>query len=120
MKYLTLFLLLFCLSAYSKERYEIFCRSDLLNLSELIAKSEIGTTETGKNRGDVEKYHKIMKLAKGEPYCAAGVYYCFAFAADSLKLDRKEIPIAKSPLANIIYTNAKAKGKRTKYEHQEK
>ncbi|PKL84935.1 MAG: hypothetical protein CVV22_10300 [Ignavibacteriae bacterium HGW-Ignavibacteriae-1] len=109
-------LLFLCVSVYSNERYEISCRSDLLYLSELIAKSEIGTIESGKNRGDVEKYHRLMKLTFGEPYCAAGVYYCFAIAADSLKLRRNEIPIAKSPLANSIYSNAKAKGKRTIYK----
>ncbi len=109
-------LLLLCVSVYSNERYEIPCRSDLLHLSESIAKSEIGTVEKGKNRGDVEKYHKIMKLSLGEPYCAAGVYYCFAIAADSLKLSRAEIPIAKSPVANGIYIKAKAKGKRTIYK----
>jgi len=115
MKYLMILLLL-CVSVYSNERYEIPCRSDLLHLSESIAKSEIGTVEKGKNRGDVEKYHKIMKLSLGEPYCAAGVYYCFAIAADSLKLSRAEIPIAKSPVANGIYIKAKAKGKRTIYK----
>ncbi|MBS4001013.1 MAG: hypothetical protein KGZ71_11085 [Desulfobulbaceae bacterium] len=115
MKYLMILFIL-SISVYSKERYEIICRGDLLYLSESIAKSEIGTIEKGENRGAVEKYHRIMKLSLGEPYCAAGVYYCFAIAADSLKLSRTEIPIAKSPLANGIYTNAKAKGKRTIYK----
>lgn len=41
------------------------------------ARSQIGTQErTGRNDGPVEKYLTSVGLAKGDPYCAAFVYWC--------------------------------------------
>lgn len=41
------------------------------------AASQIGTVEkTGRNDGPVEKYLTSVGLSKGDPYCAAFVYWC--------------------------------------------
>lgn len=113
---LVLLIFITALSAYSKERYEVKCNHVLLELSERISFAQLGITETGKNRGEVLKYHQLMNISPGEPYCAAGIYYCFALAADSLQISRSEIPISKSSLANKIYIVAKSKGVKTKFQ----
>lgn len=42
-----------------------------------VAESQVGTTEaTGRNDGEVVKYLRSVGLAKGDPYCAAFVYWC--------------------------------------------
>lgn len=42
-----------------------------------VAASQIGTQEaTGHNDGDVVKYLTAVGLGKGDPYCAAFVYWC--------------------------------------------
>lgn len=42
-----------------------------------VARSQVGVVErTGNNDGDVEKYLAATGLGKGNPYCAAFVYWC--------------------------------------------
>lgn len=112
---LIVFIFLSVVIISARERYEIYCDEKLLELSVKIAHSEIGTFETNDNRGSVEKYHRAIGLKSGLPYCAAGIYYCFKKAADSLKMTEIEIPIVKSPLANAIFFDAKKKGIKTAF-----
>lgn len=111
--------LLFCAfsDAFSQTKYCLPCRKDLINASLDLAKSQVGIVEsTNSNDGDVEKYLSIFKLRKGNPYCAAGQYWCFYTACKELKISISEIPIVKSALANRIFDIAKLLGKRTKYK----
>lgn len=110
-----IFIMLSLVSISARERYEIYCDEKLLELSVSIAHSEVGTFEKSDNRGAVEKYHGAVGLKAGLPYCAAGIYYCFKKAADSLKMTEIEIPIARSPLANAIFSDAKNKGFKTAF-----
>jgi len=102
---------------FAQTKYCLSCREDLIKASLDSAISQIGIVEkTSKNDGDVEKYLSIFNLNKGNPYCAAGQYWCFFTACKDLKLSTKEIPIVKSALANIIYQSAKRKGTKARYK----
>ncbi len=110
-------LLLISLTQLSAQtKYCLPCREDILRASLDSAVSQVGTVEkTNRNDGDVEKYLSIFNLNKGNPYCAAGQYWCFFTACIDLKLSTKEIPIVKSALANTIYQKAKTRGRKIKY-----
>lgn len=99
----------FLLSSYTM--YELDCDKELLSESEKIALSQIGIRETGKNSGEVVKYLLPMGLKGGNPYCAAGVYWCFDQARIKLGYDKESIPIIKSAVANGMFNDAKARGK---------
>lgn len=97
------------------QSYELFCDKSLLEVSENIAMSQIGITEkTNRNDGEVEKYLQAVGLGKGNPYCAAGIYWCFAKAAEILKYDERAIPIPKTGLVANILKYAKKNGMKTK------
>jgi len=112
--YCTIFIIIILsyLSLYSIDKYILSANKDLVELSEIIAYSQIGITEKNNNNdGKVEKYLNSVGLKKGNPYCAAGQYWCFLEAAKILKLDKKYIPIQKTGLANGIFNYAKQNGK---------
>jgi len=113
------FLLFMVVACFSQVKYELPCRKDLLCLSKNIAISQIGTKElTGNNDGPmIEKYLASVGLnPQGKyPYCAAGQYWCFQTACDSLKISRKEIPIKRTALANGIFNDAQKRGKKVAY-----
>lgn len=102
---------------YSQKKYELPCKYKLLMVSKEILLSQVGVTEkTGKNNGiEIEKYLKCVGLSSGNPYCAAGQYWCFVEACSRLKLSAKQIPITKTGLANKMYNDAALNGKRAKY-----
>lgn len=118
MKYIILVLLVIMslkLNAY--ERYVVDCRVDLLKASLDSAIAQIGTIEkTGKNDGDVCKYLASVGLKSGNPYCAAGVYWCFVTSANDLGLSLMDIPVYRTGLANKMFNEVKAKARRTRYE----
>lgn len=62
-----------------------------------IAHSQVGTRETGNNRGAVEKYQKSTGNRPGDPYCYSGIYYCFNEAAKIAKVPN---PLKKTGLAS--------------------
>ncbi len=97
-------------SAFAFERYTIPCKQYLLEASLDTAMLQAGTLESGQNLGAVEKYTDYMGLPRGSAYCAAGVYYCFARAAQ----DKSDIPIPKTGVATKLFTYAKKHGKRTR------
>lgn len=98
-------------------KFILNCNADLLDSSLDSAVSQIGIIEkTNKNDGDVEKYLRLFGLKKGQPYCAAGQYWCFYVSARELGLPLSEIPITKSPLAFKIFIDASKKGIRGHYQ----
>lgn len=117
--YFVIFLifLMSVVACFSQVKYELLCRKDLLYLSKEIAISQIGTKElTGNNDGpEIKKYLNSVGLGEGNPYCAAGQYWSFQTACDSLKLSRKEIPIKKTALANGVFDDAQKRGKKVAY-----
>jgi hypothetical protein len=112
------FLLIFIPSvAFSQLKYEIECRNDLLQYSQIIGMQQVGTIELGnRNDGSVAKYLKSVGLSEGNPYCAAGQYYIFYEACKHLKLPQSQIPIPRTGLANAMYSYAKQQGNKVKYE----
>ncbi len=115
--YCTIFfiIILSYLSLYSIDKYVLSADRELVELSEIIGYCQIGATEkSNKNDGDVEKYLNSVGLKKGNPYCAAGQYWCFSEATKILKIDKMNIPITKTGLANDIFNYAKQNGKATK------
>ena len=114
---ITFLLTLISNSAYSQKAYQIKCRKDLLEMSEEAAISQIGIRErTGRNDGEVEKYLKAVGLGQGNPYCAAGQYWCFWRACQILKIPTKYIPIPNTALVYNIYKFARKKGSPTAYK----
>ena len=98
------------------EKYELRCLPGLLEESMKIAIDQAGTLESGKNSGAVEKYLESVGLKPGNPYCAAGQYYCFLKAALKMGLSKRSIPIPRTGLANAIFTYAKRNGSKVQYK----
>lgn len=109
----TIFIIQFC---YAFTKYELPCNKQLLTESEKVALNEVGTMETSQNMGTVKKYLKSVGLNEGYPYCAAGVYWCFAQSVENLKYSKKDIPILKTASANNMLNNAIERGKSVKAE----
>lgn len=114
--FLLIFLSVSVIPAFSLERYDLFCRKDLLERSEYHCIQQTGTVEkSDKNDGEVIKYQRAVGLDQGDAYCAAGVYWCFLMAANDLGLKRQEIPIKRTAVANEIYSDARKRGDIEKY-----
>jgi hypothetical protein len=107
---------LIAVECFSQKRYELNCREELVNVSLDSAICQVGIREkSNRNDGDVEKYLRIFNLKRGNPYCAAGQYWCFYRAALDLKMSLKEIPLLKSALAFAMFNHAKNNGVRTNF-----
>lgn len=105
--------------AVAQKKYVLRCDKSLLNQSQQVALSQVGTIEkTNRNDGTVKKYLVAFGLSAGNPYCAAGQYYCFMEAANQLKLTSKAVPIVKSALAQSVYNAATKQGKLADYSPQ--
>lgn len=110
-------ILLIAGECFSQKRYELNCRKDLVAVSLDSAFCQVGIKEKrNKNDGDVEKYLRIFGLRGGNPYCAAGQYWCFFRAAMDLGISQKEIPLLKSALAFAMFEDARNRGVRTGYK----
>lgn len=98
----------------ARQRIVVPCDYFVLKLSREIMLQQVGVTEaTGNNDGArVEAYLKSVGLKAGNPYCAAGQYYCFAEAAKKL---HKRPCIVRTGLANKIYTEAIKTGNKAVY-----
>lgn len=104
------------LGLISQSKFELPCKTTLLEKSLQVGLKQIGTVEkSNRNDGEVEKYLLAVGLTKGNPYCAAGQYYCFSVAANLLGIGENAIPIPKSGLANAIYNYAMANGTKKPY-----
>lgn len=62
-----------------------------------IARGEVGIKEKGQNRGEVEKYQRLVGNPIGSPYCYSGIYWCFE--QSSVKLKKKN-PLLRTGLAS--------------------
>ncbi|OGU40528.1 MAG: hypothetical protein A2X61_13630 [Ignavibacteria bacterium GWB2_35_12] len=101
---------------FPQSKYVLKCRNNILKISELISLAEVGTIEKGRtNSGDAGKYLKCVGLKKGEPYCAAGQYYCFAEAVKFLHLTVLSIPIKRTGNANLMFEDAIHRGIKSRY-----
>lgn len=100
------------------ERYEYNCSEDLLLKSREILISQVGTLEkTKRNDGEIiDEYLKSVGLKKGNPYCAAGQFYCFFKGVEILGLDISEIPIKRTGLASEIFNHSRKFGKKTAFK----
>lgn len=113
-KIIIIFLIPFGLMSQSK--FEVSCINDLLVTSYEIGLQQVGTIEkSNRNDGDVLKYLYSVGLTAGNPYCAAGQYFCFAEAVRKLNLTTQTIPIPRTGLANAIFDYCKNTGKKVNY-----
>ncbi|HPD33898.1 MAG TPA: hypothetical protein PKV40_06115 [Candidatus Kapabacteria bacterium] len=105
------------ITLYSQCKYELPANSQLLDKSMQIAIAQVGTIEkSNRNDGAVEKYWRAVGLTAPSPYCAAGVYFCFAEGCKQLNLPISHIPIPRTGLAQAIYNYAKSNGKKQIYK----
>lgn len=108
--YSAIFLLIFyTTNAFVK--YQLYCDDELKIESRKVLFEQVGTLETGQNKGEVEKYLSAVGLKSGNPYCAAGQYYCFKEANKNLN---KIIPIPKTGLSANLQYHAIKYGKKEK------
>ncbi|OGU58944.1 MAG: hypothetical protein A2X64_02860 [Ignavibacteria bacterium GWF2_33_9] len=108
--------LLLRMNVLAQVKYEIPAKKSVLEKSLEIGLEEIGTIEkSNRNNGEVVKYLAPFSLKEGNPYCAAGQYYIFLKAIESLHLEKKYIPIPKTALANEIFNYAKKGNKKVRY-----
>ncbi|MDX9790450.1 MAG: hypothetical protein WC313_05510 [Candidatus Kapaibacterium sp.] len=84
-------------------------------MSEQILMDQVGKREKHANQGIVTVYLRSVGLKSGNPYCAAGQYYCYAEACNRLGLKETYIPFKKTGLSREIYNDAAKKGKRVDY-----
>jgi hypothetical protein len=116
MRYFLIILIMTSTKTMALEKFILECRNDLLALSEMYVISQVGTLErTGRNDGDVCKYHKLLGIKEGSPYCAAGIYWSFYQASNDLNLDINNIPILKTAVANEIFNDALRRGVKSEY-----
>lgn len=101
----------------AQSKFQLPCSNQLLSKSFEIGLMQVGTIEKSKqNDGEVEKYLQSVGLTKGNPYCAAGQYYCFNEAANYLHLPNNAIPIPRTGLANAMFNFAKENGGKVRYK----
>lgn len=115
MKYLAILLLiLFSGKSPGSIKYIVPCSRALLEASLDTLLAQVGTMErTNKNDGDVENYILSVGGRAGQPYCAAGQYYCFLRAAEALDINPDNIPILKTASTNKMLKAAKRHGKKS-------
>ena len=101
----------------SSVKYELACNPILLSVSEKVAIEQVGITErTGKNDNPrIDEYLLGVGLSRGNPYCAAGIYWCFSEACRRMNLPYSEIPIPRTGLANAIFAFSVKNGRKTGY-----
>lgn len=104
--------------AIAQKKYILKSDALLLKKSHQIALSQVGTTEPrGRNDGpQVAKYLAACGLGGGQPYCAAGQYYCFVEASRALKMPLSAVPIPKTALAQSVYNYARRCGQPANYQ----
>lgn len=116
MKLLLLVLAFFLLCGWKYEKYVLPSSLVIIDESSKILVAQVGVLEEEENRGtQIFEYQKSVGISQGAPYCAAGQYYCFYKAVKNVNLSTSDIPIKKTGLASSIFYDAKARGKKTKY-----
>jgi len=116
-RFYLIFGILLSTQLFSYQKYEVECNGLLLDYSRTVLLKQVGTLESGQNRGKkIEEYLKSVGLNPGNSYCAAGQYYCFADACRQLGLSSAFIPIPRTGLANAIFNFFQVKGKKVNYK----
>lgn len=120
MKKLVYWAILLIIPLQSFKTYEVSCHKDVLKESSRVLFAQLGVREaTNHNDGFmVETYLASVGLKKGNPYCAATQYYCFAEATRLLGLEPIYIPIPKTGSTQYMYNWAAENGKRIKNNPQ--
>lgn len=113
-----LMLLLACSKISATVKYVINCKDDLLKLSHEILLKQVGVREaTGNNDGEmVEAYLASVGLKSGNPYCAAGQYWCFSKSAEILRLNSAEIPLYRTGSTILMFNKAVERGRKVAYK----
>jgi hypothetical protein len=113
-------LIILSLSATAQVKTVLPVNISLLEASLESALSQVGVCEsTGQNDGEmIENYLSSVNLKKGNPYCAAGQYWCFFVAAKALGFGIDCIPIKATGLANDMMNESIKKGKKTAFQPQ--
>jgi hypothetical protein len=98
----------------SQQKYVVREAGNVIELSEGYAISQVGKVEQGNNRGShIRAYLKLFGLPEGNPYCAAGQYWCYYEASKELKLSLNELP--RTALAYNVYRAAVRRGRAYAY-----
>lgn len=110
-----LLLLVATVETFSVARYLIPCNKQLLMTTKDSLISQVGVKEkTGRNDGrEVEIYLRSVGLVKGNPYCAAGQYWCFYSSAKDLGLTFKSIPIYRTGSTVNMFNEAMKNGQKS-------
>ncbi len=110
-----LLLLVASVETFSLQRYLIPCEGKLLLLSRDSLLAQVGVKEkTGRNDGrKVESYLRSVGLVKGNPYCAAGQYWCFYSSATVLEMTNKSIPIYRTGSTVTMFNEAMKIGQKS-------
>lgn len=114
------------ISLKSQTKYIVDSDKNVLELSEKIALQQIGVKELRPNFSPkIMEYLNSVGLNTPNPYCAAGQYYTFKKAVDSLnKLQHKikykapiyKMPIYKTASTRIMFNEAKKRGKKVEFK----
>ena len=110
-----LLLLVATIETFSASRYLIYCDRELLMVSRDSMLAQVGVKEkTGRNDGrKVESYLRSVGLVKGNPYCAAGQYWCFYSSAKDLGMPNKSIPIYRTGSTVTMFNEAMKIGQKS-------
>ena len=117
MKIIIIILFLIPNIIFNQTKYSLPCDKLLLQVSMDSAISQVGEMEfIGKRYNPkILLYLSSVGLGTGQPFCTAGVYWCFSSAAAGLGLSQNFIPIIRSGMANAIFNDARMCGAKSKY-----
>ncbi len=115
------------LNIYGLERYELMVKKELLYKAKVVLNSQVGVKElTGNNDGyEVNLYQKAAGIrqgnakVKGDPYCMAGLYFCYYRASECLALKASDIPFPRTGSSQVPFDFARRNGKKTSFYPKE-
>ena len=115
-KIVAIFLLMAAGILTGQTRYTLSCPLELLTESRIILLEQENVLEQGNNSGpEIDAYLSSVSLSPGQPYCAAGQYWCFLTACRQLGMSSDYIPMPNSGLATASFRHAGQYGIRTAY-----
>ena len=118
MKNIIILIFLIPVIIFCQTKYSLPCNELLLKASMDSAISQVGETEYigRKYNLKIKKYLNSVNLGIGQPFCSAGVYWCFSSAAVALGFPQSFIPIIRSGLANAIFDDVRKHGTIKKFK----
>lgn len=119
--YVLVCLFLAYISLKSQTKLVVVSDKKVLELSEKLALKQIGEKEIKPNYSPkILEYLNSVGLNSPNPYCAAGQYYAYCKAVDSLnqsyKYKKYTIPIYKTASTRIMYNKAKSLGQKVSFK----